>query len=69
MLEINKEFAKQSQLRCEFVIVRNSMVKSLYDVLEVDYEGESFSYVAMAQSFEQAQDIFDLCSSQQESVV
>ncbi len=69
MLETNKEFAEQSQRGCEFAIVRNSMVKSLYDVLEVDYLGESFTYVAKAQSFEQAQNIFDQCSEKQETAV
>ena len=53
----------------EFVIVRNSVVKSLYDVLEVDYEAENFTYVAQAQSFEESQNIFDACSLQQEIAV
>ena len=53
----------------EFVIIRNELIKSLYDVVEVDYEQGSFVYVAKAQSFEDAQDIFEACTVEQQSVV
>lgn len=53
----------------EFVIIRSEEIKSLYDVVEVDYESENVTYIATEQSFEEAQYIFEQCSSNQEIAV
>lgn len=49
----------------EFVIVRNPEVKSLYDVVCVDYATESVEFMAKAVDFENAQEILDLCDTLQ----
>jgi hypothetical protein len=49
----------------EFVIVRNSEVKSLYDVVCVDYATENVDFMAKAVDFEEAQKILDLCDTLQ----
>ncbi len=38
----------------ETVIVRNTSVKSLYDLIKVDYFNEDVEYVAQQLSFEEA---------------
>jgi hypothetical protein len=55
--------------KTEFVIIRSKEIKSLYDVVEVDYDSETVNYVAIEQSFEEAQYIFEQCSSKQEIAV
>jgi hypothetical protein len=41
----------------EVLIVRSSVAKSLYDVVEVDYFNESFNYIEKAVTFEEAQGV------------
>jgi len=55
--------------KTEFVIIRSEEIKSLYDVVEVDYESENVTYITTEQSFEEAQYIFEQCSSNQEIAV
>ena len=47
----------------EFVIVRNPEIKSLYDVVCVDYTTENVDFMAKAVYFEEAQKILDLCDT------
>ncbi len=49
----------------EFVIVRNAEVRSLYDVVCVDYATENVDFMAKAVDFEEAQKILDLCDTLQ----
>ena len=49
----------------EFVIVRNAEVKSLYDVVCVDYATENVDFMTTAVNFEEAQKILYLCDTLQ----
>lgn len=50
-------------MKKEFVIIRNSEVKSLYDVVCVDYATENVDFMTKAVDFEEAQKILDLCDT------
>jgi len=43
----------------ETVIVRNKVHKTLFDVVEIDSDGDIVNYITRGATFEQAQDILE----------
>ena len=41
----------------EMVIVRNKVYKTLFDIVEIDFDGDIVNYITRGATFEQAQDI------------
>jgi hypothetical protein len=46
-------------LELEMVIVRSKVSNTLYDVVEIDLDGDIVNYVARNATFEQAQNILE----------
>lgn len=59
---------KNTNVKTEIVIVRNSISKSLYDVLEADYFKETVVWKGKALSFESACLLVEEIKAQQELV-
>lgn len=49
----------------EIVIVRSELSKTLYDVVEIDMDGEIVNYIVRNTEFEQAQKYFEEFSEPQ----